>query len=381
MTVLNTSTEIILPADGVLTTFDFPFKVFTASHIVVKLEETDVDDVTMVYGADFTVTGVRSATGGTVVFTVAPPSTKSVHIMRVLPVKQELDLRRNGRYDAESVEEALDKMVMLIQQIASGAISLTDFAASAIFSTWITDIFTGDGTTTSFTLRRSPGTTDNMDVSIGGVVMTPGVDFILSGQNIEFTTPPADDANIVVRYGAATAQTVPIAYHRVTATAAQTEFTTPTEFQPGTNSTLVFMNGIKLMPGVDYDETSTTTIELLLGAEAGDEIEIYSGNLVRTETVSTDVIADAAVTLPKLAVSVQRSLDQVGDFRLGNHPTRAGTWIQCDGATYSRTGYAALFDEIGVTYGVGDGVTTFAVPNIDPVLSGAVEIHYYIKAA
>lgn len=39
-------------------------------------------------------------------------------------------------------------------------------------------------------------------------------------------------------------------------------------------------------------------------------------------------------------------------------------WLLCNGALYSRTTYAALFNAIGTTYGVGDGSTTFAVPDL-----------------
>ncbi len=37
-------------------------------------------------------------------------------------------------------------------------------------------------------------------------------------------------------------------------------------------------------------------------------------------------------------------------------------FIKCNGATISRTTYAALFAVIGITYGSGDGSTTFEVP-------------------
>lgn len=39
-------------------------------------------------------------------------------------------------------------------------------------------------------------------------------------------------------------------------------------------------------------------------------------------------------------------------------------FLLCDGAAYSRTEYAELFEAIGTTYGVGDGSTTFHVPNL-----------------
>jgi len=63
---------------------------------------------------------------------------------------------------------------------------------------------------------------------------------------------------------------------------------------------------------------------------------------------------------------------------LGNVPdaTAAGTvvpwggstaptgWLECDGSAVSRTTYADLFTAIGTTYGVGDGSTTFNLPDL-----------------
>lgn len=39
-------------------------------------------------------------------------------------------------------------------------------------------------------------------------------------------------------------------------------------------------------------------------------------------------------------------------------------WLECDGSAVSRTTYSALFDEIGTSFGVGDGSTTFNLPNL-----------------
>lgn len=39
-------------------------------------------------------------------------------------------------------------------------------------------------------------------------------------------------------------------------------------------------------------------------------------------------------------------------------------WLLCNGAAVSRTTYADLFTAIGTAYGVGDGSTTFNVPNL-----------------
>ncbi len=39
-------------------------------------------------------------------------------------------------------------------------------------------------------------------------------------------------------------------------------------------------------------------------------------------------------------------------------------WLLCDGGAVSRSTYAGLFAVIGTTYGVGDGATTFNVPDL-----------------
>lgn len=44
--------------------------------------------------------------------------------------------------------------------------------------------------------------------------------------------------------------------------------------------------------------------------------------------------------------------------------TAPAGWLKCNGAAVSRAAYAALFAAIGTTYGVGDGATTFGLPDL-----------------
>lgn len=39
-------------------------------------------------------------------------------------------------------------------------------------------------------------------------------------------------------------------------------------------------------------------------------------------------------------------------------------WLLCDGSELSRNHYPNLFGVIGTQYGVGDGISTFLIPNI-----------------
>ena len=56
-------------------------------------------------------------------------------------------------------------------------------------------------------------------------------------------------------------------------------------------------------------------------------------------------------------------------------------WLLCDGSAPSRSTYAELFAKIGTTYGVGDGTTTFNLPNfIGRVVQGAAVAGAYKEA-
>jgi hypothetical protein len=68
--------------------------------------------------------------------------------------------------------------------------------------------------------------------------------------------------------------------------------------------------------------------------------------------------------------------DPIGSMRLFAAGAPNARWLPADGAAVSRTEYAALFSRIGTTHGVGDGSTTFNVPNAADV--GGVP--YYIKS-
>jgi microcystin-dependent protein len=53
-----------------------------------------------------------------------------------------------------------------------------------------------------------------------------------------------------------------------------------------------------------------------------------------------------------------------GDIKMRAVSSVPGGWLECDGAAVSRATYAALFGEIGTTYGVGNGTTTFNLPDM-----------------
>lgn len=60
----------------------------------------------------------------------------------------------------------------------------------------------------------------------------------------------------------------------------------------------------------------------------------------------------------------------IGSIYMFAGATAPEGFLICDGSAVSRTNYSDLFDTIGTAYGVGDGSTTFNIPN----LSGRVAL-------
>lgn len=72
------------------------------------------------------------------------------------------------------------------------------------------------------------------------------------------------------------------------------------------------------------------------------------------------------------------AVPQIGDCVVQATPgVERGGWLFCDGSAVSRQLYNALFQSIGVTYGVGDGSSTFNLPNfVSPGAPAAWKIRF-----
>ena len=116
MTVSSSTNKVSYSGNGSLTTFAYTFKVFDQDDLTVILRAADGTETTQTITTHYTVTGVGVASGGNVVFGSAPASGVTVVIIREQPLTQGLDLVPNDPFPAESLEEALDKLVFMTQK-------------------------------------------------------------------------------------------------------------------------------------------------------------------------------------------------------------------------------------------------------------------------
>lgn len=101
------------------------------------------------------------------------------------------------------------------------------------------------------------------------------------------------------------------------------------------------------------------TTTLTLPTTSGTVIATVPGSTgqILTSTGSAWASADPASQIPAGTVMMYAA----------NSPPIG--WLKCNGTNISRTTYATLFGAIGTTYGVGDGSTTFALPDLRGVFA------------
>jgi hypothetical protein len=141
---------------------------------------------------------------------------------------------------------------------------------------FVTDLFSGNASTTAFTMSVAPANTASILVAVSGVVQSPDT-YSISGTTLTFSAaPPAGAGNISVRYlGVPASNVTTTAYRTVTeftATAGQTTFSVPS-YTVGYID--VYRNGVRLGTA-DYTATSGTSVVLVNAATLGDLVSTES---------------------------------------------------------------------------------------------------------
>ena len=110
MTVTAASTRNQYVGNGVTVNFAYGFKILQASDLRVTVNGVVV--------SNYSVSGVRSPTGGTVTFTVAPAAGASILIRRAMAYLRGTDYQFTGDLPADTLNDDQDSPVMMIQQLA-----------------------------------------------------------------------------------------------------------------------------------------------------------------------------------------------------------------------------------------------------------------------
>lgn len=148
--------------------------------------------------------------------------------------------------------------------------------------------------------------------------------------------------------------------------------------------------GMQVTPSPDANNVGLWVVTVAYGATtiSSGNISAYSPSSMISETLTQKIsqaTADARYTQPAtraqaaagtsttLAITPDDLLYVLSLLGLGSTPgdvkwsactTVPNGWLECNGSAVSRTAYASLYSAIGVTYGSGDGSTTFNLPDL-----------------
>lgn len=150
------------------------------------------------------------------------------------------------------------------------------------------------------------------------------------------------------------------------------------------NGIAVYVEGVRLIETIDYTVTGPAQITLATSYPAGSVIHCYQNealdsiagasetqrgliHLATQPEVDGGVNDTDAITPAKLKAfmdAIGAQLTPPGAVQAFARPSAPTGWLKCNGAAISRTTYNKLFAAIGTAFGVGDGSTTFNLPDM-----------------
>ena len=320
--------------DGVQVEFPFEFRVEEPEHLKVYKDDLPVE-------GGYTVRLLEN--GGSVVFAAAPAAGSAVAVERDVPTTQEVDLQNNTAFLPEVLEGALDKLTMICQQLQSR------LARSMVLPPTRTET---DETIYSWFLELSENAERWAKEAQSGAA-TAKVDAAKAKSS-------ADEAYLSKLTAAEAAESAGRAEAEVGSM--HGDVTQMYNDSSLNRAHLVFgewgtLEGMYINYD-DWTDTETLVNLALTMAEHNADASAHPGLIesVRSLAVSSAESArTAAVSEAKVPAGCVMAFAGGG--------TAPSGWFICDGHEVSRTAYPALFAAIGVTYGSGDGSTTFNLPD------------------
>jgi Flp pilus assembly protein TadG len=135
MVVENVSNKIREDGNGSKVAFTFPFKVYKTSDInVFKVVKATQVATAMTLDVDYTVVLNTATDGGTVTYVVAPTALQESFIISDFDVEQQTDIPARGALREPQIENALDRAILLIRQMAEQLSRALKFSATSLNS-------------------------------------------------------------------------------------------------------------------------------------------------------------------------------------------------------------------------------------------------------
>jgi len=426
MTVTSAISRADFVGNGAVSVFAYNFRIFVNTDLLVTIADLANVETTLVLATDYTVSGVGDVNGGNVTLVNGAQAHLdtdgdlltgfAISIRRVRPVTQTTDIRNQGPYLPEVIEDSLDHGIMVSQQRqdeadrslklpetepgtaanttipasadrlskvlafdASGnPIAQTNVPTSGVAATTYIETLLDDTTAAAaratlevfnpvqFNPASFGVSQNNFDVTGGGTlrafsdsritasapVNITGLSNGFAGARIKLVNIGASAITLTHQDAASLAGNRMILLREASLVLAANDtvelvyFSTDSRWRetPGPVTTR------------HIEDNAITTVKIL--NDAVTTLKILN------DAVTTAKILNANVTLAKLAADATAFLMPTGAMAIWTTDTAPAGYILCFGQAVSRTTFAALFAVVSTTYGVGDGSTTFNLPDL-----------------
>ena len=212
MTIETTVNKTIQSGNGSNKDFDFAFEIPDEDSLSLTKRGSDGTETAIT--TNYTVTGIGDEAGGTVNYPTsgsALASNEKIIIKRVVALKQLENLRNQGDYSLEDIEDALDRAVMLCQQLqeqvdrclklnltsSSTYVSVDDFVANKLL------VVSADGQS----IEMSSAAYGSIDAYLSTLVAIAADISAVAAIDTEVTTVAGIDTEVTTVAGIAAAVT------------------------------------------------------------------------------------------------------------------------------------------------------------------------------
>ena len=234
-------------------------------------------------------------------------------------------------------------------------------------NTFTTNVYTGDGSTTAFTLSQSVDSVNNLIVFIDGVYQVPTAAYTVSGTTLTMTAAPANTRKIVAYSVQSAISGTNLNQNSFTGNGSAVAFTL--SIAPvNENNTQVFLDGVYQHKSTYATSGTTLTFDTAPASGVAIEVMIFTQTEINVPvdgTITTAKLAAEAVTSAKIAD------DAVGADQLASNAVVTASIVN-DAVTSAKIADDAVGNDqlaSGLTLGGNTTATiaTAAQPNITSV--------------
>jgi len=353
--------------DGATAAFAVGFKYYDADHVTVIHVNSAGTETTWTRGSEYTLSGDGTAITGQVDVDTSPtdytPASGEKLVILLDPPNLQEILLPSGNY-LDDIEEGMD---IIVQQV----LNLLDGNNRALQAP-LSESSIGNLPTRAARL----GKILSFDESTGDPEVVAAADLNLATVSAFMATFLQYDTGTEARDALVAA-----------GTGVANTFTKTQTWTKGAD--VASANALTLGDGNYFDITGTTAITSIGTKGVGTVVKLHFDAALTLTHHATDLILPGGANITTAAGDEAEFVEYAtGDWRCTNFsvaaatpastsiPTGAGIpffgtaatvpsgWLLCDGDAVSRTTYSDLFSAIGTLYGVGDGSTTFNLPDL-----------------